>query len=169
MHRIKNVRENIISINNGIRAVIEGTKNKRGKREVQILLYNDTEVKGHPELWHTVDPDKAKDYITPICEELATGRYQHGKPKHRLQFCQTSKGGKWRDLYIPKLKDHIVHHMLMQGCMKAFTRGMHPHCCGSVPERGIKHIAHWVDHWMKNDKECRYFVKLDICKFLSFD
>ena len=57
--------------------------------------------------------------------------------------------------------------MVMQAAMPAFTRGMHPHCCGSVPGRGIRYIVRTVSHWMQDDRECRYFVKLDIRKFFD--
>lgn len=165
MKRIGNIREYLVSPENGLMAVIRGTENKRKKREVQRLLYSDEVVDEHPELWRQVDPEKAREYIAPVCKKLANGTWKHHEPIYRRQFCRAASGGKWRDLFIPCLEDHIVHHMVMQACMKAFTRGMHPHCCGSVPGRGIKHIVHWVRYWMQEDKECRYFVKLDIRKF----
>ena len=46
-------------------------------------------------------------------------------------------------------------------------KGMYPHCCGSVPGRGIKHIYENVGYWMQHDLKCRYFVKLDIRKFFD--
>ena len=167
MKRLNNVWDTAVSIENGIRAVIEGTHKKRGDREVQKLLYTPEEIMQHPELWHCIDPEKARAYVMPICESLVNGTYHHDTPKYRHQLCQSSNGGKWRDLYIPNLKDHVVHHMIMQACMKAFTRGMHPHCCGSVPGRGIKHIVKTVPHWLATDKQCRCFVQLDIRKFFD--
>ena len=167
MKRIGNIRDKICSVGNGVRAVISGTLKKRGKREVAKLLYDKQEVEKHPELWHLIDPKKAEEYAISLCDRLLQRTWKHHAPRHKRQFCPSSSGGKWRDLYIPTLEDHIVHHMVMQACMPAFMRGMHPHCCGSVPGRGIKHITHWVWYWMQHDLECRYFVKLDIRKFLS--
>ena len=167
MKRLNNIWENAVQIENGVRAVIEGTHKKRGDREVQKLLYTSEEIMLHPELWHCIDPNKAREYVMPICESLINGSYKHDAPKYRHQLCQSSNGGKWRDLYIPSLKDHVVHHMIMQASMKAFTRGMHPHCCGSVPGRGIKHIVRTVPYWMINDKQCRCFAQLDIRKFFD--
>ena len=165
MKRLGKLFDKICSIDNGILAVINGTRNKRGKNEVSKLLYDEQIIDQHPELWHMIDTKKARKYIEPICEKLYNKTWKHSAPKHRRQFCESSYGGKWRELYIPKLEDHLVHHMLMQVTMEAFTKGMHPHCCGSVPGRGIKHIAHWVKYWMFNDEQCRYFVKLDIKNF----
>ena len=167
MKRIGRIWNDVLTEENGVRAVIEGTQDKRHK--VRQLLYDDEYVAQHRELWHVIDPEKAKAYIRPIIEELRSGSWKHGTPKVKERFCRnrTAGGGKWRTLYVPKLKDHIVAHMIMQKAMPAFTRGMHPNCCGSVPDRGIKHIVTNVENWFKNDKQCRYFVKLDIRKFFD--
>lgn len=163
MKRIGNIWPKITTEDNGVTAVVEGTRFKRGKAEVERLLSDD------PDKWRRIDPDKAREYVKPICEKLRNKTWRHAPPKHRRQFCRNraSSKGKWRDLYIPTLEDHTIAHMLMQGCMEAFTRGMHPDCCGSVPGRGIKHVVRKVSHWFQDDLECRYFVKLDICKFFD--
>ena len=161
MKRLGNIWDRLVSVPNGVEAVIDGTRKKRGNREVKHLLYDDD----LPQHWHCIDPEKAKDYVNPIILSLRDGTFSHREPTYRYQLCPSSSGGKWRELYIPSLRDHIVHHMLMQVCMPAFTRGMHPHCCGSVPGRGIRHIIDTVPNWFFYDKECRYFVKLDIRQF----
>ena len=160
MKRIKNTWQDVVDIESGIFAVIDGTRYKRGNHEVKKLLKDGT---------HEIDRDKAKSYVDKIIDELKTKTWKHKEPRYKRQFCRNSskKKGKWRDLYIPSLKDHIIAHMVMQANMEAFTRGMHPHSCGSVPGRGIKHIVRMVAHWCQKDKECRYFVKLDIRKFFD--
>lgn len=161
MKRVGNIWNDTTSVENGITAVIDGTRYKRGNHEVQCLLFDDKH--------HMIDPAKARKYVEPICDDLKNGTWDHSAPKHRRQFCRNraSSKGKWRDLYIPTLRDHIVAHMLIQTSLAAFMRGMHPDCCGSVPGRGIKHIVKRVTHWFQDDKECRYFVKLDIRKFFD--
>ena len=169
MKRIGNLWERALTDENCIRAVIEGTQYKRKNRNVRQLLYDTDKVADHPELWHMVDPEKAKAYMKPVVEELRNGTWKHQEPRHRTAFCpnKTKNGGKWRELYIPSLKDHMVAHMMMQVSKEAFTKGMHPHCCGSVPDRGIGHIVKTVERWFKTDRKCRYFVKLDIRKFFD--
>lgn len=158
MKRLGNIWPDVVSVKNGITAVVDGTRYKRNQHQVQKLLNDD----------HTINIGAAEKYVVPIIKQLETGTWKHGTPKYKRQFCRNkSNGGKWRDLYIPSLEDHIVAHMLMQASMKAFTKGMYPHCCGSVPGRGINHILWCVKRWMKNDKECRYFVKLDIRRFFD--
>ena len=167
MKRLGNLWDNALTESNCIRAVIEGTQYKRKNRNVQKLLYDPEIVAEHPELWHMIDPEKAKKYMEPVVKSLRNGTWKHQKPRKRTAFCRnkTKKGGKWRDLYIPGLKDHLIGHLMMQVAMDAFMKGMHPHCCGSVPGRGIKHIVTNVDRWFKTDRKCRYFVKIDIRKF----
>ena len=169
MKRIGNIWEDVVNVQNGISAIIDGTRFKRNQREVQTLFYPAEEVAKDKTLWHRIDLRKARTYSERLCRELTEKTWRHSPPRHRKQFCanRASNGGKWRDLYIPSLDDHIVAHMVMSASMRAFTRGMHPHCCGSVPGRGIKHVNTYVEKWMKNDKACRYFVKLDIRHFFD--
>lgn len=161
MKRLSNTWKDVCDIKTGIVAVVDGTRYKRKNREVQKLLRDDA--------YNEIDHEKAKAYVEPIIEELRSKTWKHGKPRYKKQFCRNSskKKGKWRDLYIPTLKDHTIGHMLMLANMKAFTRGMYPHSCGSVPGRGIKHVVKCMTYWMQNDKQCRYFVKIDIKKFFD--
>lgn len=169
MKRIGNIWKDVIDVDNGIYAVTEGTKHKRKDRDVKKLLYDEKAVSADPSCWHMIDPIKAEEYITPVIGKLAAGTYEPAPPRFDVRFCRnrTQNKGKWRCLYVPTLEDHIVQHMLMNASREAFTRGMHPHCCGSVPGRGIKHVVRSVRYWMQEDKACRFFVKLDIVKFFD--
>lgn len=169
MKRIKDTWEKVIDIDNACHAIINGTRFKRGKKEVRFLLYDRERVKQHRELYHRIDYEKAKPYAESLIDKLSTKQWKHSAPKHRLQYCRNraSSKGKWRDLYIPRLDDHIIQHMAMQANMRAFTKGMHPYCCGSVPNRGIEFLRKTVSGWLRNDKQLRYFVKLDIRKFFD--
>lgn len=168
MKRLGKIWDSIPTEENGLAAVIEGTKTKRGDRSVSRLLYSEEAVRDDPSLWHLIDPEKAKKYIKPINEKLIAGTWKHSAPRYRRHFCRNrSNGGKWRNLYIPCLEDHIVAHMVMNQSFPAFTKGMHPHCCGNVPDRGIKHVLRMCNAWFRHDLECRYFVKLDIRHFFD--
>lgn len=169
MKRIKDTWAQVTEKSNAVTAIIEGTRFKRGKRDVQDLLYGKEKVKEHPDLYHQIDIKKANKYADKLIGLLETKEWKHREPKFRKQFCRnrTSNKGKWRELYIPYLDDHIIAHMLMQANMRAFTRGMHPYCCGSVPGRGIEFERKTISHWLKADKQLRFFVKLDIRKFFD--
>lgn len=147
MKRLGNIWNDVLDEENAILAVRNGTKFKKKQRNVRKLLNDD----------HTINIAATRKYVAPIIKRLEDKTWRHQNPVHRRRLCNSSHGGKWRDLYIPTLRDHIVQHMVMQASEKAFTRGMHPGCCGSVPGRGIKHIIRNVTRWIKQDKQCRYF------------
>lgn len=169
MKRIGNIWDSMLEETNGINAVIEGTRKKRKSREIKKLLYDEEAVNEVKNRWHRVNPEKAAEYVQPIIEELRNGTWKHSSPRCKRQFCKsrTHTGGKWRELYITNLKDHTVAHMVMNVTEKAFLKGMHPGCCGSVPGRGIRYALKRIRNWMQHDKQCRYFVKLDIRHFFD--
>lgn len=169
MKRLGKVWNEMLEPDNGFVAIVEGTMKKRKDRVVQKFLFSDEYVAENPTAYHQIDPKKAED-IKVLAEELRSGKWKHGEPHYKRIYSKnkTAAGkGKWRDIYVPSFRDHIVHHMLMQVCMPAFRRGMHPYCCGSVPGRGTKAVIKNCVRWFQNDKECRYFVKLDIRHFFD--
>ena len=169
MKRLKNIWKKAVDIDNCIEAIIEGTRFKRGQRAVQWLLYSPEQVEKDKTLWHRIDKEKASVYAESLCKQLSDHTWQHKPPRYKRQFCRNraSSRGKWRDLYIPELDDHIIAHMAMQASMPAFMKGMHPYSCGSIPGRGIKCVNSTIKRWFMHDKACRYFVKLDIKKFFD--
>jgi len=81
------------------------------------LLYSKEQCKADPTLEGQIDPKKAFEVADIIIGELKDGTYYHRKPLHKERYC-TSKSkaygkGKVRQLYVPTLYDHILHHMLM--------------------------------------------------------
>ena len=169
MKRLKHIWQNVVTEDRAMYAIIEGTKFKRHQREVQPLLYSTDAIAKDKTLWHRIDKEKAKPYAKHLCDILTNKTWRHKPPRHRRQYCRNraSSKGKWRDLYIPELDDHIIAHMVMDASMEAFMRGMHPYSCGSVPGRGIAHLNRSIKKWFMHDKACRYFVKLDIRHFFD--
>ena len=167
MKRFGNLWEGVMNEDEAVEAIRDAIVFKKKHKEVQRLLLKDV-PEGHPE-WHQIDLDKTRAYARQCLEELRDFSWQHKPPKHRRAWCanKTHGKGKWRDLYVPTLKDHCIAHILMRACEKAFTKGMHPHCCGSVPKRGIRHLYKNVRKWLKYDGKSRYFVKLDVRKFFD--
>ena len=169
MKRLGHLWNDVLDLDNGFVALVEGTQNKRNHRETQRFYFDAADVAENPSCYHVIDPVKAKAYIAKLIPSLQNKTWEPKQPRYIRRYClnRTSKRGKWRDLYVPAFDDHIIAHMIMKIAMPAFTRGMHPHCCGSVPGRGIKHVLRSVSHWFQDDRECRYFVKLDIRKFFD--
>ena len=169
MKRLGHIWEEVLDLDNGFVAVAEGTLNKRHDRATKRFYFSAEQVEQNPSCYHVVDPVRAKDYVAKLIPGLRNQTWKPKPPRYIHRYCQnrSQKKGKWRDLYVPAFDDHIIAHMIMKVVMPAFDRGMHPHCCGSVPGRGIKHIVRTISRWMQNDLECRYFVKLDIRKFFD--
>ena len=169
MKRLGRIWDKVLDLDNGFVAVYEGTRNKRRHKETQRFFFSAEDVAANPSCDRHIDPRKAKEYVAKLVPALKTQTWKPKEPRFIHRFCRnrTSKKGKWRDLYVPSFDDHIIAHMVMQAAMPAFNKGMHPNCCGSVPGRGIKHIVRTVSHWLQDDRECRYFVKLDIRHFFD--
>ena len=170
MKRLGHLWNDVLDLDNGFVAVAEGTVNKRKHRETQRFFFTADEIAEYPSGYRQIDPVKAKTYVAEtLIPQLKNHTWKSKPPRYIRRWCpnKSHAGGKWRDLYVPSFDDHIIAHMVMNVAMPAFTRGMHPNCCGSVPKRGIKHIVKSVSRWMQDDKECRYFVKLDIRHFFD--
>ena len=170
MKRLGRLWDKVLDLDNGFVAVVEGTQNKRTHRETQRFYFSIDEVAENPSCYHVIDPRRAKEYVeSRLIPDLKNRTWKPKPPRYIHRWCKnkSTNGGKWRDLYVPNFDDHIIAHMAMKIAMPAFTRGMHPNCCGSVPGRGIKHIVKSVSHWMQDDRGCRYFVKLDIRHFFD--
>lgn len=169
MKRLGHLWNEVLDLDNGFVAVVEGTVNKRNDWTTKRFYFGDEDVKKNPSCYHVIDPVKAKAYVQKLTFQLQNLTWKPKPPRYIHRWCcnRTSKGGKWRDLYVPAFDDHVIAHMIMKVAMSAFTKGMHPHCCGSVPGRGIKHIVRTVSHWCQDDLQCRYFVKLDIRHFFD--
>lgn len=170
MKRLGRLWDKVLDLDNGFIAVADGTQNKRTHRETQQFYFSAEEIAENPSYYHVVDPKRAREYVkTRLIPDLQNHTWKPKPPRYIHRWCKNKSpnGGKWRDLYVPAFDDHIIAHMAMNIAMPAFTKGMHPNCCGSVPGRGIKHIVKSVSHWMQDDQECRYFVKLDIRHFFD--
>ena len=70
MKRINNIWKDVVNPNDALSAVIDGTRFKRGQREVQWLLYSQEMVAENKSLWHRIDKDKAMPYAERLCSDL---------------------------------------------------------------------------------------------------
>lgn len=168
MKRLGRAFDDMLSFENGFVALIKGTEKKRGDKPVQRFLFSEEEVKENATCYHQIDPKRARPWLERLSNDLRSGKWQHEKPYYKQIKSQTRAGKvKVRDIYVPSFRDHIVHHMVIEECKPYFDRGMHPHCCGSVDGRGQGHVVRMGTKWFQRDKQCRYFVQLDIKKFFD--
>lgn len=160
MKRLGNIWPQLVSMDTMTKAVYEAIRFKRSDPMVIKKLMTDGKV----------DLEKVTHFAKEIVEQLNDGTYRCDKPLHKHLYC-TSKSkaygkGKWRDIYCPSLRDHVLHHALMIVCMPAFTRGMDDHCCGSIPGRGTIAVKRYVEKWTRSG-DTNYFVKLDVAHFFD--
>ena len=173
--RIGNLKDKLISKETFYKAFSEGTAHKRTDGPVRKLWSGTAQ-----EVWvpnsgmdtsDFFDKEKVDAFGEVILKKLSSGRYRHKTPGHKYVYCTSkskgSKGGKWRNLCLPELDDHIVQHMLFDVCEPAFTRGMYRFCMGNVPGRGTRAVVDTVSHWCKDCKDWNYFVKIDIYHFFE--
>lgn len=172
--RLGNLRNIIEQSETITQAFCTGIKNKKSHPSVREFWKDDLKrvwKKGKPLPADYLDWDKITPWLEEIREDLVLETYRHKAPRHKRQYCTSkakgSKGGKWRDIYPPILRDHVVQHALFIASEPAFTRGMHKHCVGNVPGRGPKAVVRYVTKWCKTDMSWKYFVKLDIRKFFD--
>lgn len=173
--RIGYLKDKLLSKETFYRAFEEGTEHKKADKSVRELWTDEAKAKWIPDSGMStsgfVDQKKLDALGDDIISDLSLGTYMHGSPRHIRMYC-TSKskgttGGKWREIYCPGLKDHIVQHMLCDVCEPAFTRGMYRFCVGNVPNRGNRAVIETVTKWCSDCDDWKYFVKLDIRHFFE--
>ena len=161
MKRFNHLAEELYNVPFATHSIYEGTRHKRKRDDVAFLL--DPSSKSGRE----IDNKKALSYARYLTKVLKTKTWKPKQGTFRRIWSKnrTKAGGKWREIYIPTIDDHIISHMMVHACREPFMKGMHPHCCGSVEGRGIKHILKYVSKWARFDTQAEYFVKLDVRKF----
>lgn len=146
MKRIGHIYENLISIENCKRAIINASKNKRNRRQVKAILN---------------DIDK---YAMDLSERIQ--RLDFNSPYVRKTI-KDGLSGKERELLIPKFyPDQCVHHAVMQIFIPIVKRTSYYWSCANIPGRGIDHASKKVERATKQDiKHSKYCLKCDIKKF----
>ena len=173
MKRIGNLYDYFLSRECAEEALWKGIEHKRKSKQVRKLWRDGTQYLPDDAVESgaaMLDPAKVEQLLTGILSDLRAGTWRHAPPMHQHRFCTSkSKGtaGKWRDLYCPTLRDHVVHHMAILASERVFTRGMYRFSCGNVIGRGTSDAVHAITRWCRNDMQWRYFVKLDIRHFFD--
>lgn len=147
MKTAKNIYAKIIDKNNIYKAIINASKGKKERENVQRVISNITH------------------YVDDIYNKLSTKTY---KPKPYVEMkIHDGVMKKERIIYKPAFyPDQIVHWALMQQIEPFFMRGMYEYCCGSVKNRGILYGAKYLKKILVRDrKNTKYCLKLDVKKF----
>lgn len=145
--RIGNLFNKMCEIENIKIAIFDSARGKKKRKSVKKVLEN-------------VD-----EYARKIQRILLTGSY-HPSGYHERELYD-SHSRKVRMIcstaYYP---DQIIFWCVINATKPAIMRGMNDWCCGSIPERGIKHGYRAVKRWLDCDwKNTKYCLKLDIHHF----
>ena len=87
---------------------------------------------------------------------------------HQEITIRDGNSGKERIIIVPRFKEHVIHHMVVQTMLPLLTTGMYKHTYSSIPGRGLhkcmKKMKAWIEHDPRNVKYC---LKLDVKKFFN--
>jgi len=146
MKSYSNLWEKFTDYDNIVKAMRQAALHKQNYVEVNVMLK---------------DPDRYADAILDYVN--AFKNYNHipvviYEGVHR----------KRREIIAPAFAEQVVHHMIVQVLMPMFTRGLYKHTYASIPKRGLHQAAKQIIKWIsKNDKNVKYFLKMDIRKFFE--
>lgn len=167
MKRVGNLWGKFISEKNIRQAIDLGTKFKRSNVSVRKKLgyyYKDELDKKPKDSPNTAFcEEKVKAMVAYIQETLSDDSWQPKPYRHIQRVSRTS--GKVREIDCPTLEDHIIHWMLILTIQKYLRRGEYIYSCSSIKGRGIEYGRKQLEKWIRKDKRCKWFVKLDVKKF----
>lgn len=127
-------------------SIIANCKHKTSRKEVIDTLNN------------------IEDRVEELYFLLKTESFIPSIPRYKSIIDKSS--GKIRDICIvPFFPDSCVHRLVVDVMKPALTRGMYPHSCASIPDRGNAHAMRYVKRAMRNVKGTKYCSKLDIRHF----
>ena len=158
MKRVGNLWGKLCCNSTAVRAIIEGTVNKRQDHIVHRKLGFSDDLPIHQ---GKLDPAKVQRYAEGLVQLLQQG----WKPSPMRHLVVNPPFSKRREIDCPRLCDHIIHWMLISTIKPIIMRGMYEHSYGSIPGRGIDGARRTVERWVRHDEKAKYFVKLDIRKF----
>lgn len=146
MKSYSNLYEIFISDENIKQSIINAIKNKSKRKDVK---------------WITNHPD---EFVEEIRDYAINFRpYKNHIPTIITDGCKNKK----REIIVPEIHEHVVHHMIVNTMTPMLTKGMYAHTYSSIPGRGLHKCRNKVEKWLKDTKHTKYCLKLDIKKFFN--
>ena len=129
MKTVKNIYAKIIDKNNIYKAILNASRGKKKRENVQRVVNNIT------------------FYVDDIYNKLSTKTYK-SKPYIEMKI-HDGVMKKERIIYKPCFyPDQIIHWALMQQIEPIIMRGMYEYCCGSVRNRGIMYGMKYLKKYL---------------------
>lgn len=147
MKKVGYIYDKICDINNIKRAIIESSKGKRGRKDVEYVLSNINK--------------KAIEIQQILLNE------SYIPSEYNVFSIREGSNNKERIIHSPKFfPDQIIHKILIQQIEDIIMKGMYYFSCASIKNRGIHYGAKYLTRWLKEDPiYTKYCFKLDITKF----
>lgn len=100
--------------------------------------------------------------------DVLTGTKTFDIYDHTPKIIFDNSSNKEREIIVPDLHEHIIHHMLISSLKPLFTIGMYDHTYSSIPGRGLHKCSRYIRRKIDNQpRDCKYFMQLDIHKFFG--
>lgn len=135
--------EKVISDENIREAVRKASKGKRDRPEVALIYEH---------------MDKQIPYLRRFAENYIS---RHKRPRI------VKEGSKERVIVVPSIREQILHHMIVGVLQPIIMKGMYAHSHGSIPGRGPASAKRAIKSWIKDRKNTKYFLKMDIRHFFA--
>lgn len=150
MKTYKHLMTQYLSEDNYKLAVINATKHKGGKkkkyRSAQYIKNN-------------------ADKLMPMMLEYAR---DFQSEEHKVITIYDGVRRKQRGIYVPSMREQVVHHMVINILQPIFMKGMYEHSYGSIPGRGAHLAKKRIERWIKyGDRNVKYCLKMDIRKYFD--
>ena len=127
-------------------AITKASKGKTHRRYVEKVLEN------------------RQFYVDKIYEMFVSRNVQLSVPSEKTIFDNSSL--KERKIKVPRFyPDQIIHWCVIMAIQPILSKGMYEYCCGSVPKRGGIKGKKYLEKVLRNRKDLRYCLKMDIHKF----
>lgn len=147
MKRKDNIFQKIIEVNNIKRAILNASKGKRNRKNVD-KVYSNIEY-----------------YTLQIQKILKNKTYKPSQPIEMKIFDGTKKKERiiYKQIFYP---DQIISWAIMQQIEPLLIKGMYELCCASVKNRGVHYATRYIKKILVRDrKNTKYCLKLDIKQF----
>lgn len=138
--------QQIYDIENIKLAIKNASKGKRNRRRVKHILDNSDE---YAERIHLMLKHKVYSPSAYVEQTIFDGSNKKERVIHKPKF----------------YPDQIIHWALMQVIQPYIQQGFYEHSCGSIPNKGTSYGHRLIKKWLKDKKNTKYCLKLDVSKF----
>lgn len=116
------------------------------KRNGQVLLF-----------WYELEKN-----IGTLCDDLVVGKYTHGLYTHFV-ICDPKR----RDIYVPEVRDRIVHQWLVNYLQAIMQKKFYVHSYAAQKGKGVHAMRQYLFGVMASMGGCRgvWLGKIDIAKY----